>query len=176
MRIDFADNTVGIDLDERRLGLLGLRGRLGGERRQGRNQKKRVEVSHSLPTHCMRLRRCKGRDKFEGRELRGLVLAIQIVQPVFVAVDPLLMDLGDMHQTGDAFHDLAQPPVALPVFRGHLPILCGEQFHAKSQGFVPLGQPLQSFINRHGSFLLYSFRNAPKQNRRSGMSRTGGFD
>jgi hypothetical protein len=62
---------------------------------------------------------------------------LQVVQPVIVPIESLLVDFGYVQQTRDALHDFAQAPVALPVLYGH-------QLHALGECFVPLCQPLQS--------------------------------
>jgi hypothetical protein len=57
---------------------------------------------------------------------------MQIVQPVSVVIEPLLVDLGYMQQTRDALHDFAHAPVTLPILRRH-------QLDALGEGFMPLG-------------------------------------
>jgi hypothetical protein len=42
---------------------------------------------------------------------------MQVVQPVIVPIESLLVDLGYVQQARDALHDFAQAPVALFVFR-----------------------------------------------------------
>jgi len=44
---------------------------------------------------------------------------MQVVQPVIVLVESMLVDLGYMQQARDAFHDLAQASIPLFVFRHH---------------------------------------------------------
>jgi hypothetical protein len=69
---------------------------------------------------------------------RPLIL-LQVVQPAVVLIEPLLVDLGYVQQTRDAFHDFAQAPVALPILYGH-------QLNGLGKRFVPLGQTLQSLV------------------------------
>jgi hypothetical protein len=64
---------------------------------------------------------------------------LQVVQPVVVPIESLLVDLGYMQQTRDAFHDFAQAPVALPILYGH-------QLYGLGERFVALGQTLQSLV------------------------------
>jgi hypothetical protein len=75
---------------------------------------------------------------------------MQVVQPIVVPIESLLVDLGYVQQTRNALHDFAQAPVALFIFRRHvlrrLAILGHDQFHALGEGLVPLGQPLQSLV------------------------------
>ena len=75
---------------------------------------------------------------------------MQVVRPVIVPIESLLVDLGHVQQARDAFHDLAQAPVALFVFRRQffrrLTILRHHQLHALSERFVPPGQSLQSLV------------------------------
>jgi hypothetical protein len=66
-------------------------------------------------------------------------LSTQVVHPVIVPIESLLVDLGYMQQTRDAFHDFAQAPVPLAVLYGH-------QLYGLGERFVPLGQTLQSLV------------------------------
>ena len=82
---------------------------------------------------------------------------MQVVQPVIVPIESLLVDLGYVQQARDALHDFAQAPVALFVFRRQLfvfrrqffrrmAILRHYQLYGLGERFVSLGQPLQSLV------------------------------
>jgi hypothetical protein len=75
---------------------------------------------------------------------------MQVVQPVIVPIESLLVDLGYVQQARDALHDFAQAPVALFVFRRQffrrMAILRHYQLYGLGERFVSLGQPLQSLV------------------------------
>jgi hypothetical protein len=50
-------------------------------------------------------------------------------------LDPLLMNLGDMQQAGDSFHDLRHTAIPLAILRYH-------QLHGLGEGLMPLREAL----------------------------------
>ena len=62
--------------------------------------------------------------------------------PFLKMLDSPLVDFCYMEKSGDSFHDLSHAPVSLPVLGQH-------EFRCLSEGFVPFGQFLNSFVGGH---------------------------
>jgi hypothetical protein len=61
----------------------------------------------------------------------------------------LFVDLRNMQEPGGSFHDLRDLLAVFVNLVGVFVSRAGEKLHRWREGFVPVGQPFETFINRH---------------------------
>src|ERR1035437_11073321 len=93
----------------------------------GKSGTSRMSVLRSIRGNARIVTRGRGRVQPPCGEGRfGGAALMQVVQPVIVPIEPLLVDLGYVQQTRDEIHAFTQTLVALFVFHGDLPVLRGK--------------------------------------------------